>query len=678
MSAPLTPEDLLRFAIPTSFSLSPDGAQVVYAVQTADAGSDQRKSTLWLLDLAQPDGAPRRLTSGAHRDGSPQWSPDGQWIAFVSDREHGSQIWALPTAGGELVRLTRLRHGTNTPRWAPDGRALLFLAEVRPDEDPLQPQPEDAKAREREQKREATRLRHITRLQYRWDGDDISEGRQHIWRVAFDPAAIASGGTLPTPEQITSGDFDHLDPAWSPDGTQIAFVSDRADDRDANRTDDLWVQDLATGEVTRVTQQSRENHTPSWGPDGRLAWFSATVTPGTSYSNVHLWLAEHAGDGWHTWDALDGQDVCVGAGMSGDLAWLQASPPAWSPDGRTIFLTAHARGVTNLHRVDLAEGTLVPLTQGAWQFGPLALTGENAIIAIATDAERPADLVRCDLAHGTCTWLTTLNPWLSERACSVPEEFTYTTADGWHMQGWIMWPPTREEGKDVPAILHIHGGPHGSYGPCYHSQRQQFAGAGYAVVFVNPRGSVGYGETFARACDRDWGGADYLDIMAGLDAALTRGGIDADRLAVTGVSYGGYMTNWIIGHTDRFKAAVTINSVSNLISSFGTSDVDAVFGVIEQGGTPWDRLDWYLERSPTTYANRVTTPTRVIGAERDWRCPIEQSEQMYTALRYFNRAPTDFLRVPGASHSIRTGTPGQHVAWCQAILEWITRYNPAE
>jgi dipeptidyl aminopeptidase/acylaminoacyl peptidase len=379
----------------------------------------------------------------------------------------------------------------------------------------------------------------------------------------------------------------------------------------------------------------------------------------------------------HTWDALDGQDVSVGAGLVGDLAALPAGPPVWSADGRAIYLTAHARGVTNLHRVDLAERTIVPLTQGAWQFGPLALAGDDAIIALATDVARPADLVRCNLADATCTWLTEANPWLRERACSVPEEFTYSTEDGWQMQGWIMWPTSREGDALVPAILHIHGGPHGSYGPCYHAQRQQFAGAGYAVIFVNPRGSVGYGETFARACDRDWGGADYNDIMAGLEAALARGGIDPARLAVTGVSYGGYMTNWIIGHTDRFKAAVTINSVSNLISSFGTSDVDGVFGVIEQGGTPWDRRDWYLERSPTTYADRVTTPTRVIGAERDWRCPIEQSEQMYTALRYFNHAPTDFLRVPGASHSIRTGTPGQHVAWCNAILEWIARYNPA-
>ncbi|MBA3824152.1 MAG: S9 family peptidase [Ktedonobacterales bacterium] len=678
MTAALTPEDISRFAAPTSFALSPDGARVVYALLTVDAESDKRRSTLWLLDLRQPDSPPRRLTNGAQRDHSPQWSPDGAWIAFVSDRAETAQLWVLPTAGGEPSQLTHMRYGANSPRWSPDGQSLLFLAEVRGDEDPFWPTPDDAVARERRERHEANRLRHITRLQFRWDGDDISEGRQHIWRMAFDAAALGQGTSAPTPERVTSGDYDHLDPAWSPDGQQIAFVSDRAEDRDANRTDDVWVQDLASGVVTRVTNHLCENHTPVWGPQGQLAWFCANVVTGISYSNTHVWLAELAGDGWHTWDAMDGHDVLAGAGISSDVAVVPSGPPTWSADGQALFVTVHARGVTNLHRLDRVAGTLTALSQGAWQFGPIAVAPDESLIALAGTPERPIDLVRCAArgAQASPIWLTEVNPWLREQTLAMPEVFTFTTADGWELEGWVMWPPEWVAGVPVPAILQIHGGPHGSFGPGFHAQRQQFTGAGYAVVIVNPRGSVGYGETFARACDRDWGGADYHDIMAGLDAALARGGIDAARLAVTGVSYGGYMTNWIVGHTDRFKAAVTINSVSNLISSFGTSDIDAVFGVVEQGGTPWERRDWYLERSPVTYADRVTTPTRVISAERDWRCPIEQSEQFYMALRYFNRAPTDFLRVPGASHSIRTGTPSQHVTWCRAVLDWIVQYNP--
>ncbi len=678
MAVALTPDDIARFAVPTSFAVAPDGARLVYALLTADAASDQRRSALWLLDRHQPDSAPRRLTDGKQRDHSPQWSPDGAWLAFVSDRAEGAQLWVLPLAGGEPLRLTHLRHGVNTPRWSPDGRSLLFLAEARPDEDPLLPQDATPADRERAERHEAMRLRHITRLQYRWDGADISEGRQHIWRVAFDAAALGRGAGAPMPEQVTQGDFDHGDPAWSPDGTQIAFISDRAEDRDANRTDDLWVQDLASGTVTRVTNHLCENHMPAWGPDGRLAWYCANVVADLSYSNTHLWLAELAGDGWHTWDAMDRHDVLAGAGIVSDIAVVAGGPPAWSADGQSLYLTVHARGVTNLHRLDRDGGVLTPLSHGARQFAALALASDGDLISLAATPERPVDLARCDVTGMIAPiWLTETNPWLRDHAVSLPETFTYVTEDGWELEGWVQWPTTQAAaGASVPAIVQIHGGPHGSYGPGFNAQRQQFAGAGYAVIIVNPRGSVGYGETFARACDRDWGGADYHDIIAGLEAALARGGIDAARLAVTGVSYGGYMTNWIVGHTDRFRAAVTINSVSNLISSYGTSDVDSVFGVVEQGGTPWERRDWYLERSPITYADRVTTPTRVIGAERDWRCPIEQSEQFYVALRAANRAPTDFLRVPGASHSIRTGSPGQHVAWCRAVLEWIARYNP--
>ncbi len=685
MPAPLTPADLLRFAVPTSLALAPDTHRLAYTVLTQDADADERRSTIWLLDLAQPDAPTRQLTSGTHRDTAPQWSPDGAWLAFVSDRADGTQLWLLPADGGEPVRLTRMRYGVSQPRWSPDGRSLLFLTGVPPADDPIQPADEDRAAREKRAKYDATRLRHVTRLQYRWDGyGELLEGRQHIWRIDVgDLVARHPGATVPAPTPLTTGDYDHLDPAWSPDGAHIAFVSDRSEERDANRTDAIWLLEVASGALTQITTQPCENHTPAWSPDGRLAWFSQAVAPEWSHSDTHLWLAERQGDTWQARDVLAGQDANVGHGISGDIASLPTSPPAWSADSRTIYLTANVRGTSNLHRVAVAEGTITAITEGAWQLGPLVEVNAQTVVAIAADPTRPADLLRCDLAShpATTEWLTTLNPWLADYHTSRPHEFAFTAPDGWQLQGWVM-PPPGDAADDLPAswpvILQIHGGPHGWYGPCYNATRQIFAGAGYAVVFVNPRGSIGYGEVFARACDRDWGGGDYQDIMAGLDAALARGGLNADRLAVTGVSYGGYMTNWIIGHTDRFKAAVTVNSVSNLISSFGTSDIDTVSGVVEQGGTPWERRDWYIERSPITYADRITTPTRVIGAERDWRCPIEQSEQMYTALRYFGRAATDFLRVPGTSHSIATGTPGQRVAHVRAMLEWIARYNPAQ
>jgi dipeptidyl aminopeptidase/acylaminoacyl peptidase len=684
MPAPFVPEDLLRFAVPTDFAIAPDGSQMAFTVLTQEATEDRRKSALWLRDLRHGEGSARPFTRGLWRDREPQWSPDGRWLAFLSDREQGTQLWIVASAGGEPYRVTSMRHGVSHPRWSPDGTAILFLTEVRAGEEPIGV-PESAQPA---QDREARRLRHVTRLQYRWDGGDILEGRTQIWSVEV-AESLREGLLLhwPTPSPLTTGDFDHADPAWSPDGSQIAFVSDRAAERDANRSDDVWVLTVATGALHQLTTIPSENHTPSWSPDGRMvAWLSMPVLPDTSHSNTHLWLATGVDDAWQARDLLVGQDVNVGHGINCDVAPLAACPPVWAADGQALFVTVCTQGTSNLHRIALADGSVTPLTQGAWQLSQFAeIAADHTFFAIASTPERPADIAQFSCEHGPATaplrWLTETNPWLRERAIHVPQSFTYSAPDGWQIQGWLIRPATGEANGQhaaVPTILQIHGGPHGSYGPCFNALMQIFAGAGYAVVYVNPRGSIGYGETFARACDRDWGGADYLDVMAGLEAALAQGGLDSDRLAVTGTSYGGYLTNWIISHTTRFKAAVTINSVSNLLSSFGTSDVDAVFGIPEQGGTLWERRDFYLERSPVLYAPDITTPTRVIGAERDWRCPIEQSEQMYTALKVLGRAATDFVRVPAVSHSINSGSPQQRVAQRRAILEWIARFIPNE
>ncbi|MFI5277805.1 MAG: alpha/beta hydrolase family protein, partial [Ktedonobacterales bacterium] len=226
----------------------------------------------------------------------------------------------------------------------------------------------------------------------------------------------------------------------------------------------------------------------------------------------------------------------------------------------------------------------------------------------------------------------------------------------------------------APLALKIHGGPHGAYGQTFFQTVQALVGRGYAVLYVNPRGSTGYGERFAQACDHDWGGGDYRDIMAGVDATLARGRLDAARMVVFGGSYGGYMTNWIIGHTDRFRAAVTINSVTSLMTSFGTGDIDSVWAEGDYGW-PWERADFYRERSPLTYASLMTTPLRIIAAENDYRCPIAQSEELYTWLHTFDRAPVDFVRMPGASHGIHA-SPRQHVQALTLEHEWLLRYCP--
>jgi dipeptidyl aminopeptidase/acylaminoacyl peptidase len=306
--------------------------------------------------------------------------------------------------------------------------------------------------------------------------------------------------------------------------------------------------------------------------------------------------------------------------------------------------------------------------------------------ALAPDEARIYTL-RCDPTHTWDIWeratgdaatrqLTDSNgTLLSGRLLTQPERFEYAAFDGWRIEGWL-YRPAHSPSSGAPLALKIHGGPHGAYGQSFYLSVQSLVGLGYAALYVNPRGSTGYGEAFAQACDHDWGGGDYRDIMAGVDAALARGGLDGTRMAVFGASYGGYMTNWIIGHTDRFRAAVTINSVTNLTTSFGTGDIDSVWAGGDYGW-PWEREAFYRERSPLTYAPAVTTPTRIIAAEQDYRCPISQSEELYTWLRKFDRAPVDFVRMPGASHNIHA-SPRQHIRALALEQEWITRYCPVE
>ena len=257
----------------------------------------------------------------------------------------------------------------------------------------------------------------------------------------------------------------------------------------------------------------------------------------------------------------------------------------------------------------------------------------------------------------------------------TPERFTFKGPDDWDIDGWLYRPHGAEPGKQYPLVLWIHGGPFSSYGSTFYLWAQVLAARGYAALYVNPRGSSGSGEAFAQAVDFDWGGKDYEDILAGVEAALARGGLDPDRMAVTGGSYGGYMTNWIIGHTTRFRAAVTLNSVTNLTSSFGTGDIDSVFAE-RQYGLPWEAEAHYRERSPITYAPQIVTPTRIIHAENDYRCPIEQGEQLYVWLKKLGRAPVDFIRVPRSSHTVNA-SPRQRLQVREKVFEWIERYVPA-
>jgi dipeptidyl aminopeptidase/acylaminoacyl peptidase len=668
----LTLEDTWAFRLVTDMWLAPDGRRVAFTLETQDKELNEKRSAIWLLDVGA--GAPHQFTSGTKHDSSPRWSADGRFLAFLSDREgEKSQVWVMSADGGEARRLTNMKHGVSEFCWSPDGAWIAFTSEVRLDgkitnaDDP----PQDAKAKEREERDEAERLREVTRLQFRWDGRGLLEGRNHLFKIKVESGELA---------RLTEGDYHHSEPAWSPDGKYIVVCSDRAEDRDANLTQDLWLIDAETKTDLRLTDGSADVSAPAWSPDGQMIAYCMTpVLPRNSAANTHVMVISREGGAPH--DVSDQNDLDCHPAMLTDLHWGGSSPPQWSADGLWLYAVVTEHGSTNVFRFPTAGGDSERVTGGEHHISMIALTSDGrSLLALQADPQNIWDVYhyRLDTAPTTAPErrLTTMNAaLLGEAALAQPERFTFKGPDDWDIDGWLYRPQSAEPGKRYPLVLWIHGGPFSSYGSTFYLWAQALAARGYAALYVNPRGSSGSGEAFAQAVDFDWGGKDYEDIMAGVDAAIARGGIDPERLAVTGGSYGGYMTNWIIGHTNRFKAAITLNSVTNLTSSFGTGDIDSTYAE-RQYGLPWEAEAVYRERSPITYAPTITTPTRIIHAENDYRCPIEQGEQLYVWLKKLGRAPVDFIRVPRSSHTINA-SPRQRLHVREKVFEWIERYVPA-
>lgn len=668
------PDDFWAMRFITDMRLAPDGRLLAYVLESADREANETRAAIWLYETETRES--RQLTHGAKRDTAPRWSLDGRALAFLSTRGDGpAQIHVIAVDGGEARQLTRMRHGANEPFWAADGSWIGFLAEVRSDESPYLPQGETTAERKRHERDEAERPHVYTRLVYRWDGRGYFNGRTHVFRVPIEGEDA---------EQLTHGDFDHETAACSPDGRWLALVSDRSERRDANMASDLWLINLRTGDARRLTDVHHAVSQPAWSPDAtRIAFYCQPEVAEHSVYNTALAVAD-VESGVITNLLSPHHDQSAEVALGCDVPSPQQSAPIWSPDGEHVFCLVQRRG-----GVDVLRQRSRPT--GEIRIGARLFDGEDrhfAQFAISPDGSRlyalqalpdtPWEIRELDLPRprelNASHYITHVNAaLLAQRATFWPEKLSLYAEDGRLIEAWLYRPAEPPE-AGAPMVLWIHGGPHGAYGQSFYLQAQILAGRGYAVLQVNPRGSAGYGEDFMQACDRDWGGGDYHDLMAAVDTAIARGGIDAGRLAVMGVSYGGYMTNWIVGQTDRFRAAVSINGICNLHSMFGTADMDPVWA---QGdyGWPWEREEFYTERSPLTYAHRVTTPIRVIGAEEDYRCPISQSEEWYTWLKKLGRVPVDLVRFPKASHVV-FASPLQRVQRMELVLDWIERYCP--
>src|SRR5579875_1279792 len=653
----ITIEDLYKIASVSQPRISPDGQRVAYVVTTIDERKHEYRSAIWMISTA--GGEARRLTSEPANASNPVWSPDGRWLAFISERageasraeaeeqrkrgKDKPQIWLLPTDGGEAHQLTFLPHGASNPVWSPDSCWIAFEAGVGPLEelnDEGKPFP---------------KVRVIDRLWYRLDGVGyIYERRTHLFLIGRE------GGE---PIQLTDGDWDDGDAAWSPDGTRLAFTSSRAEDRWRTPAPDVYtlaINEGKAGELRCLTDGSLGCSSLSWSPDGRtLALLGSLKYRSGGHVDVYTVAADsnEAKPTCLTWD-------CEGSfqdWLNSDLGDEHIAPrPVWSPDGETLYALATHRGSTRIFALPRSGSGANPRALTPAERHVRDFSADRAVEKLALvmgNATRPPEVYVCSTSgKEDLPRLTGCNDALfNELHLSDLEYFPYTGAEGWPMDGWILKPPDFDPARKYPLILQIHGGPHTDYGHGFFHEMQFQASQGYVVFFTNPRGSTGYGRDFALAVRGAWGDKDSLDIMAGVDALIAKGYIDEARLGVTGGSYGGFMTNWLISHyPDRFKAAVTDRCVTNLASMFGASDVGWEFGEDEFEAVPWENLDHLMKYSPITYVQNIRTPLLIIHSEQDLRCGIEQAEQLFTALKYMGREVL-FVRFEGQSHGLSRG-----------------------
>ena len=644
----MRPDDVYRLTSVADPRVSPDGVTAAYVVSWVDDETKEPRSAIWTVPL---DGSapPRRLTHGPKRDAAPRWSHDGTHLAFTSDRDGDhAQLFVLPMRGvGEARRLTHLKESVEGPVWSPDGARIAFVSR---DHDP-------ADDEENEKKRPP---RRITRLQHRLDNEGWTLGRsQHLYVVAADGGA---------PAQITRGDFEDADPAWSPDCSRIAFVSARHDDWDLTLVTDLYLVDSAGGEPARLTMMDGSCGMPSWSPDGsRIAYH---FIPGVLDEPRHGRIA--------VLDVASRERSLLTVDLDRNaVPYPPVREPIW--DDEDLLFAVEDAGTQPLYRVP-ADGSEQPrqdFGKGSWLTG-YDLAGGTLIHAAATPTQLPELFLRDRRLTAVAS------SFEHDVTLCEPEPFTAIAPDGTEIEAWVIRPTGFEEGKRYPAVLNVHGGPFAQYGQHFFDEFQVEAGAGYAVVYTNPRGSSGSTEAWGRAIrgpvtdGPGWGSVDAEDLMAVLDEAVKRFEfIDSDRLGVMGGSYGGYMTSWLVGHTDRFRCAISERAVNDLASEDGTCDFSGFFrGIV--GAHPWEEPEAYRQISPLTYAYRITTPLLIIHSESDLRCPISQAEQLFTMLRSLGRK-VEFVRFPAESHELsRSGSPTHRVMRFEIILDWLGRHLEPE
>jgi dipeptidyl aminopeptidase/acylaminoacyl peptidase len=641
--------DLFGLEAASDPRISPDGRRIAYVRRSGDIMTDRMRPSIWLIDTATGEQAPLVAGPGAHM--SPRWSPDGTRIAYISTAEGGAaQLYVRWLESGESVRITGLPNAPSSIAWSPDGRQLAYVMLV-PNEGPrlgrAPARPEGAQW--------AEPLQQINSLMFRADGEGfIRPGFRHLFVVPADGGA---------PRRLTFGDFHHDGPiSWSRDGSTVYLSANRSPDweRDPENSE-IYAVDVGSASLRALTDRRGPDAAPVASPDGSRIAYLGYDDRGYAYTQTRLYVMDR--DGSNRRVLTGGLDRDVGS-------------PAWAADGGSVYVSYDERGSTEVARVGL-DGSVRTVAEGLsgsdldrpYTGGSYSVARDGSLAITAGSASRPAEVAL--VRGGSRRVLTRLNEDLLAHKSlgQVRRIDARSSHDQRPIEGWLTLPPGHTDGQRHPLILEIHGGPWAAYGPHFSTDNQLYAAAGYAVLSVNPRGSTSYGQEFADLIHRAYPGNDYDDLISAVDAAIAAGVADPEHLFVTGGSGGGVLSSWIIGRTNRFRAAAVQKPVINMVSQVLTADATPYFARYWFGAMPWEDHDAYWRRSPLSLAGNIRTPALVIVGTDDNRTPPSEAEQLYTALQ-LRGVPTALIRVPGASHDL-VGRPSQNAARVSAILAWF-------